>query len=163
MFFAGTDMFEGDGDAATFAANIKSVGSDGQVVVKVYATSGMTAKALYPLSFYYTTSGNCWFQPMIMSASNCGLPGIASGAIASGCVGWVTVRGKVTDASSPATVMFTGSIGHAVYWGGASGMGATSSAYIGAIHQIGVLMETSVTGTIACDIFLTGNPRAQSL
>ena len=160
--FVGTDMFEGDGADATFNSLIKSHGN-GQVVVKVYATSGMTAKRMYPLMYQYTTSDNGWFQPQVMSASNVGLPGIASAAIASGCVGWVTIRGQVSDASSPATVGFTGSIGHAVYWGGASGIGATSSAYVGAAHQIGFLIETSVTGLVACDIFLTGNEHAQSL
>jgi len=49
--------------------------------------------------------------------------GIASVVIASGCVGWVTLRGPVSGACSPATVEFTGSIGHAVFFADESGNG----------------------------------------
>jgi hypothetical protein len=161
MFFTGTDMFEGDGAAATFNTVIKSQG-DGQVVVKTYATSGMTAKRAYFMHQFYTTSGTGWFQPRVASILAGGLPGIASAAIASGCVGWVTVRGQVSDASFPASIEGTGSIGHAVFilthaTGALGGLGASSSAYLGASHQIGFLIETSVTATLATDIFLTGN------
>ena len=161
MFFTGTDMIEGDGAAATFHALIKSQGN-GQVVAETYATSGMTAKRPYVMTYQYTTSGNGWFQPLAISASNKGLVGIASAAIASGCMGWVTVRGQVLNASSPATVQMNGSMGHAVYWAGASGLAASSSAYIGALHQIGFLIEEA-TATYAANIFLTGNQIAQSV
>ena len=88
--------------------------------------------------------------------------GVASAAIASGCVGWVTVRGVVEDASSPATVEFTGSIGHAVFFTDSSGLGASSSAYLGAMHQCGFLIEEA-TATLAINIFLTGNEKCEAL
>jgi hypothetical protein len=160
MFFMGTDMFEGDGAAATFHSLIKSNGN-GQVLAKVYATSGMTAKRMYVMTHMYSTANNGYFQPLAATASNKGLPGIASAAIASGCVGWVTIRGQALDVSSPATIEMTGSIGHAIFWGGASGMGASSSAYLGQVHQIGFLIEEA-TATLVADIFLTGNAYAQS-
>ena len=166
MFFIGTDTFAGDGTDTTFTANIKSIPASGQVVVKVYATSGMTAKRMYPLSFKYSSDTAGWFAPIGVStaaASQQGLPGIASAAIASGCVGWVTVRGPVTAASSKATDKFTGECGHAVFWGGATGMAASSSAYIGALHQIGFLLTSATGGAAAANIFLTGNEIARSI
>ena len=96
------------------------------------------------------------------------MPGIASAAIASGCEGWVTIRGPVSSASSPATLLMTGSIGHAVYWdptatGALGGLTASSSAYVGALHQVGFLLSTSVTGTLVADIFLTGNQQLTAI
>ena len=164
MFFTGTDMFEGDGDAATFHAIIKSHGN-GQVVVKTYATSGWTAKRPYILSYYCATDDNIpWFSPIPSGVGAVGLVGVASGAIASGCVGWVTVRGTVIDASAPASVDFTGSIGDAVFYTDTSGMGASSSAYLGAAHQIGFLIEDLAAGaTNVVNIFLTGNECTEAM
>jgi hypothetical protein len=163
MFFIGTDMFEGDGAAATFHSLIKT-DTNGRVLVKVYATSGMTSKDIFVITQMYTTesAGTQWLQPLVHTASNKGLVGIASASIAAGCVGWVTVRGPVDNVSSPATVEMTGSIGHAISWFGASGIGASSSAYSGAVHQIGFLLEEA-TGTLAANVFLTGNQYAQSI
>jgi hypothetical protein len=157
MFFVGTDFAESGG---TFSANIKSDGA-GRILAKVYATSGMLTKTGYLLNYQYTTSDNGWFQPMA-AGSNYGLFGIASDAIASGCVGWVTIRGPVDNASSSATVQFTGSIGHAVFFTTASGMGASSSAYVAFPHQIGVLLEEA-TATYAVNICLTGNAYATGM
>lgn len=154
MFFTGTDFFE---SGATNSATIKSDGA-GRILCEVYATSGMLAKSIYHIGQFYTTSGDRWLQPYTIG-SKTGLVGIASGAIASGCVGWVTIRGPVDDASSSATVQFTGSIGHAVFFADGSGMGASSSAYAGLSHQIGFLLEEG-TGTYVANIFLTGNTNA---
>lgn len=157
MFFVDTDFVEVDG---TFSANIKSDGA-GRIVCKVYATSGCVLGTPYRVAYAYTTSGNGWLQPHVLDASEKGLVGIASAAIASGCEGWITVRGPVTGAQGAATSL-TGSIGHAVYWGGATGIGATGSAFQGLVHQIGVLAEYVNESTTA-NIFLTGNLFAQSL
>lgn len=154
MFFTGTDFIESGG---TFSATIKSDGA-GRVLAYVYATSGMLAKSIYHVGQFYATSGTPWLQPYTIG-SKTGLVGIASGAIASGCCGWVTIRGQVDDASSSATVQFTGSIGHAVFFADASGMGASSSAYSGLNHQIGFLLEQA-TGTYVANVFLTGNLNA---
>ena len=155
MFFVGTDFIESGG---TFSANIKSDGA-GRILAKVYATSGMLIKSPYMVGPCYATSGT-YFTPLMGSGATAtgaqGLMGIASGVIASGCVGWVTIRGPVDDASSSATVQFTGSIGHAVFFSEASGLGASSSAYHGLAHQVGFLLEEA-TATYAVNIFLSGN------
>ncbi|KKK48024.1 hypothetical protein LCGC14_3149310, partial [marine sediment metagenome] len=127
---------------------------------------GMLAKGPYVMSHMYATDdGAAWFQPMTVTGSLKGLVGVASAAIASGCIGWVTVRGLVDDASSPASVDFTGSIGDAVFFAGTSGLGASSSTYLGAVHQIGFLAEdlSTVGATNQANIFLTGNQLAQAM
>jgi len=157
MFFVGSDFFESGG---TYSATIKSDGA-GRVLAYVYATSGWTAKRAYAIGPCYATGG-AFFTPLMgaggTSTSAQGLYGVASGAIASGCMGWVTIRGPVDDASSAATVEFTGSIGHSVFLAAGSGMGASTSSYQGRAHQIGFLLEEA-TATLACNVFLTGNLR----
>lgn len=156
MFFVNSDFYE-DG---TFAANLKSDGG-GAIAVKVYATSGCVAKTPYWVTYRYPESGSHYMQATGLNASVKGLIGVASAAITSGCVGWVTIRGPVTDAAGAAT-SFTGSTGHSVYWGGATGIGATGSAFHGLIHQVGFLLEDTSSSTTA-NIFLVGNLNAQSL
>jgi hypothetical protein len=158
MFFVNSDFAEGDG---TFSAQLKNAG-DGRIMAKVYASGGCVSRTPYYVSYGYTTNTSaCWFQATVLTASLKGLLGVASDVIASGCMGWVTIRGPVDDAAGPAT-SFTGSCGHSVYWGGATGIGATSSAYVGYVHQVGVLMQDTNSSTTA-NIFLTGNLQAQSL
>jgi len=158
MFFVNSDFHE---DGATFSANIKS-GGDGKVFVKVYATSGMVAKSPYRIDYGYTTNtGAVWLQPQALATNPMvGLIGIPSGAVASGCVGWVQVRGPVLDVSF-AVASQTGSIGDAVSWASAAGLKATSSTYIGAVHQVGILLAEA-TGTNTGDILLVGNCYAES-
>ena len=157
MFFVNSDFVE----TGTFGANIKS-GGDGRILVRAYASSGCVSRNPYFVSYGYTTNTSaCWFQATALSASQKGLLGVASDVIASGCMGWVTIRGPVDNAAGPAT-SFTGSCGHSVYWGGATGIGATGSAYLGLVHQVGVLLEDTNSSTTA-NIFLSGNLMAQSL
>ena len=161
MFFTGTDMFEGDGAAATFHSVIKS-GGNGLVMAKVYASSNLVAKTPYNVNVAYGTESVAnWFRCTEPTASNIGLIGIPSAAVASGCVGWVTIRGVVEDVAFPAESL-TGSVGTAIYQKSA-GLGGTGSAFIGAVHQVGINLVTvgneSTTGTI----YLTGNLYAQSL
>ena len=160
MFFTGTDMFEGDGAAATFHSVIKS-GGNGLVLAKVYASSNLVAKTPYNVKIGYATGGANWFQATEPTASNIGLIGIPSAAIASGCVGWVTIRGIVNDVACPAESL-TGSVGKAIYQKGA-GLGATGSAYIGAAHQVGIQITTATNSSTTGTILLTGNFYAQSL
>lgn len=158
MFFVDSDFHEADG---TFSANLKSDGA-GAMAVKVYATSGCVVKNPYFVSYGYTTNTSAlWLQATAIGASQNGLLGIASAAIASGCCGWVTIRGPVTNAAAPATSL-TGSIGHSVYWGGATGIGCTGSAFQGLAHQVGFLLEET-SGSTTANIFLVGNLNAQSL
>ena len=161
MFFTGTDMFEGDGAAATFHSVIKS-GGNGQVLAKVYASSNLVANTPYFVKVCYTTANANWFQATEPTASGIGMVGIPSAAIASGCVGWVTVRGICNDAQAPAT-SFTGSVGKAIYLSGATGIGCTGSAYIGAPHQIGIMITTAANSSTTCTILLTGNLYARAI
>jgi hypothetical protein len=160
MFFVDTDFHEGDGAAATFHARIKS-GGNGSLWAQVYASSGCVSRTPHFVSYGYTTSGNGWLQATAISASQVGIIGLPSGAIASGCVGWVQIRGAFDNVAGPAT-SFTGSIGHAVYWGGATGLGATGSAYRGLPYHVGFLLE-GVSSSTTANIFLAGNLYAQSL
>ena len=159
MFFTGTDMFEGDGAAATFHSLIKSAGN-GKVVAKVYASSNLVAKTPYMVRPYYSTADANWFQATELSASGVGLVGIPSMAIASGCVGWVTVRGIVDDAIGAAT-SFTGSVGKAVYHQGATGIGCAASTYAGLPWQIGIQLTTVTNQSTTATIYLTGNMYAR--
>ena len=160
MFFVDSDFFEGDGADATFSARLKS-GGNGKILVQVYATSGMVAKSPYRVDYGYTTSGNGWFIPQSMATNPmAGLIGVASDVCASGCVGWVQIRGPI-EAVSFAVASQTGSIGDAVSWASAAGLKATSSTYIGAVHQVGIL-TAQATGTNTGDIFLVGNCNAES-
>jgi len=161
MFFTGTDMFEGDGAAATFHSLIKSAGN-GKVVAKVYASSNLVMGTPYVVRTAYATGGGAWFQATELAASSIGLVGIPTTAIASGCVGWVTVRGIVDDAQAPAE-SFTGSVGKAIYWGGATGIGCSSTTYIGAAHHVGIMITTAANASTTCTILLTGNMYARSI
>jgi len=158
MFFVNSDFIEGE---ATFAANLKS-GGDGKVLVEVYATSGMVAKSPYRIDYGYTTNtGGRWLQPQAMATNPMvGLIGVASDVCASGCLGWVQIRGPIL-AVSFAVASQTGSIGDAVSWASAAGLKATSSTYIGAVHQVGVFISEA-TGTNTGDILLVGNCYAES-
>lgn len=161
MFFVDSDFFEGDGAAATFGVSLKS-GGNGQVFVKVYATSGMIAKNVYIIEQNYTTADSYWMQPRVIATNpSAGLLGIPNTVVASGCVGWVQVRGPVSAASF-ATASQTGEVGHAVFWASASGLKSTGSAYIGAVHQVGVLLE-EIAGGNSANIYLSGKMYAQSI
>jgi len=150
-FFVDSDFLESDG---TFSANLKSDGA-GQILCKVYVSSGCVINTPYIVDYRYTTSGAGWLTATGLAASMRGLLGVASTAIASGCVGWITVRGPVNNVQGAAT-SFTGSVGHAVYWAGATGLGASTSTYIGLAYQVGVLLEETDASTTA-NIYLTGN------
>lgn len=160
MIFAGSDMFESDG-GGTFAVGMKS-GAGGKMYVRVYATSGCVSLTPYVVGYQYTTDGAGWLQAQDLATNPVvGLIGIGSGAVASGSFGWLQVRGQVNDVVGN-TASFTGSLGHSVYWGGASTLGATSSAYTGASHQV-ALLTTEGNGSTVGDIYLVGNRYAESL
>ena len=163
MFFIGSDFTEGDGADATFAARMKS-GGNGKVLVEVYCTSGMVAATPYRLDYVYTTesAGAMWLQPRTFATNPArSLIGVASDAVASGCNGWIQIRGQIASVSF-AVASQTGSMGHAVFYTDSSGLGASSSAYLGAMHQCGFLIEEA-TATLAINIFLTGNEKCEAL
>ncbi len=122
------------------------------VYVEAYATSGMVANTPYMIQ--HMGSG---YSATILAASNYAYVGFPDGgaALASGCVGWVQIRGQVNDAQCGAADM-KGSVGHSVFWGAAA-LGASTSVNEGlhTVGQIGVLLEEADASTTT-DIYLTG-------
>jgi len=134
----------------SFDINMRSGGP--KVSVKAYATSGMVANTPYMVQF--AGSG---YNASILAASNYAYVGVHEGgkALASGCTGWVQIRGPVDDVQF-GTADASGSQGHAVFWGAAA-VGASSSAFEGLhkVGQIGVLLE-SVDESTTANLYLTG-------
>jgi len=131
----------------------------GKVFIQAYATSGIVANT--PMLVQFMGSG---YNATLISActSEAGFGGYPKDgkALASGCVGWVQVRGKIEDVQAFVATGFTGSVGHSVFMGAtatAGGFGATSSANVGngAIGQIGVLLEAA-SGSLTTTMYLTG-------
>lgn len=120
--------------------------------MQAYATSGAVENT--PMAIQFMGSG---YNATALIGSIYAYVGVPEGtqSIASGCVGWFIIRGPVTDCQGAAT-SFTGSVGHGVYWGGATGLGASSSAHVGnpALH-VGVLLEET-SGSTTANIYLCG-------
>jgi len=150
MLLVGSDYIDND---SSFNTVMRKDGD--RVFVKAYATSGAAANT----PKYILWSGSC-FAATAVVASAYGYIGVVqdANAIASGCVGWVQIRGLVSDCQAYAAAGFTGSVGHSVFILGTTvGLGATGSAYVGNpdIGQCGVLAQYANSSTTA-DIFLTG-------
>jgi hypothetical protein len=164
MFFVKSDFNDGDGAYATFSARLKSAGN-GKILVQVYATGGCVAGTPYIVRYGYTTesAGALWLQAHAFATNPAvGLIGVASDAISAGSLGWVQVRGPIGSVSFGVASQ-TGSIGHAVFWGSSNGLKATSSTYIGAVHQVGILTSSCTGGTNSASLLLLGNAYAQSV
>ena len=148
MMIVGTDYIDNGG---SFNLAMKKEGPN--VFVKTYATSGIVANEPAEIRF----KGSCYTAgSMNHTASRSAYIGIPEAAIASGYMGWVQVRGKVKDAQGAASLYFSGSVGHGVYWvASSSGIGASGSAYLADGNHIGVLLEETSVSTTA-DIYLTG-------
>lgn len=159
MFFTGTDYFEGDGAAATFHALIKS-GGNGKLFVRVFASAGCSKRSPFRVDYNHA-SGTLHMGAKALATNPArGLVGIPAASIGVGSYGWIQVRGECTATGLQGS--FTGSIGHAVYWGAAD-LGATASAYVGAEHQVGFLLtEYGGGGSNVGHMYLTGNMYAQS-
>jgi hypothetical protein len=131
----------------------------GKVFIQAYAAGGIVANT--PMLVQFMGSG---YAATLISACTaemgyCGYPKDGK-ALASGCVGWVQVRGKIEEVQGFVATAFTGSVGHSVFMGAtatAGGLGATSSANVGngAIGQIGVLLEAA-SGSLTTTVYLTG-------
>jgi hypothetical protein len=85
-----------------------------------------------------------------------GYIGFAADAIASGCVGWVQVRGEVSNCVTAAG-SFTGSVGDAVTWGAtaSAGLHANSSTFHTLDQHVGFLLQEA-TATTSTKLFLVG-------
>ena len=153
MLHVGNDTLDKIG---SFNTQIKT-DRNGGVFVYAISSGGAVVGQPYPLLF----KGSC-YSATDLSASYKARIGIPPAALTSGCAGWFQIRGLVTGAQGAAT-SFNGSFGHAVYWGGATGLGAADSAYQALLHQVGILVEdVGGGGSTTANIWLTGK-RSQSL
>lgn len=135
---------------ASFNSQMRA--GNGNVSLRAYATSGMVADT--PYAVQWMGSG---YNATILAASIYAYVGVPEGgkAVASGCMGWVQVRGYRTGVQG-GTTDFMGSQGHSIFWGAAA-LGASTSAYQGLLHQVGVLMEDLGGGaSTTANIYLTG-------
>jgi len=147
MLFTGNDFVD---TSSSFDTAMKA-GSNGALFVRAYATSGALMGVPKPILWH--GSG---YAATALHASIRGVLGIANDTVASGCVGWFQIRGYVADAQGGATC-FAGSYGHAVYWGGATGLGCSSSAFTGISHMVAIMAEDVGGGSsTTANIYLIG-------
>lgn len=125
-------LYDNINNGSSFNTNFRA--GNGKAFVQAYATSGMVADTPYMIQF--AGSG---YTATILAASNYAYVGVPERVVASGCVGWVQVRGR-RDGVQGGAGDYMGSQGHAVFWGAAA-LGASTSAYSGLLHQVGVLLE----------------------
>jgi len=148
MLLVGSDFIDNN---ASFNTKLKRDGA--KVFVQAIALAGVDENT--PVMVQFGGSGYC---ASALADSNYAYIGVPEGtqSIGVGSVGWLQIRGPVTDVQGAATSM-TGSVGHAVYWAGATGLGATVSGNVGNldIGQIGILTE-EVSSSTTGNIYLTG-------
>ena len=148
MMLVGSDFIDNN---ASFTTQLKRNGPN--VFIYAFAAAGVSANT--PAAIQHMGSG---YNATALAASNYGYVGVPEGtqSVSAGSWGWFQIRGKVTDAQGAATSL-TGSVGHNVYWAGATGLGATTSGNVGnqAIGQVGVLLEETSSSTTG-NIYLTG-------
>ena len=127
-------------DASSFNISMRAGAS--KVFVEAYATSGMVANTPYAISF--AGSG---YNATVLVASIYAVPGVPERAVASGCMGWVQIRGNVEGVQASAAES-TGSVGHTVFWTAAA-IAASTSANRGyhQLGQIGVLTKAAAAST----------------
>jgi len=147
MMIIGSDFIDNN---ASFTTSAKRNGP--KVYLKAWAESGVDENT--PAAIMFGGSG---YVATALIGSIYGYVGVPEGtqSVGVGSWGWFQIRGPVDDVQG-GTLSFTGSIGHNVYWAGATGLGATSSANIGApTLGVGVLLEETSSSTTA-NIYLTG-------
>jgi len=148
MLIMGTDYMCND---ASVDLSMKRNGPS--VFLKAYATSGAVEN--FPVMIQPGGSG---YNATAIAETNYCYIGIPEGtqAVASGCVGWFQIRGPVDNVQGASTSM-AGSIGHAVYWADATGLGCSGSIYVGnpLVGQIGTLRQYADESTTV-NIYLTG-------
>ena len=145
----GVDFFESDAGSPSFNTSLKS-GGNGKIFVKTLSESAVAANV--PVFLWYAEGST--YESTALGASYLGAVGVPEAAIASGCLGWVQVRGVASNVQF-GTGDASGSAGNAVFWG-AGAVGASSSAVNGFTHQIGVVVGTELNGSTTGDIFLWG-------
>uniref|UniRef100_A0A6H1ZV82 Uncharacterized protein n=1 Tax=viral metagenome TaxID=1070528 RepID=A0A6H1ZV82_9ZZZZ len=147
MMIIGSDFIDNN---ASFTTSAKRNGP--KIFVKAWAESGVDENT--PAAIMFGGSG---YVATALIGSIYAYVGVPEGtqSVGAGSWGWFQIRGPVTDVQGAAT-SFTGSVGHNVYWAGATGLGATSSANIGSpALGVGVLLEAASSSTTS-NIYLTG-------
>ena len=143
---------------ASFNTRLKSGGPN--VFVQAYAANGVTANTPQLVQWSGSTFAATAISACTSQVGYCGYPE-GGAAIASGCMGWVQIRGNLgSNVQGFVATAFTGSVGHSVFMGvtaTAGGLGATSSGNVGnpAIGQVGVLLEEA-SGSLTTTVYLTG-------
>lgn len=145
------------------------IGMDGADVVGSFNTQIKTDRSGKAYVYAYAVGGAALKTPKALlwmgsgyaaTALNTGMNarvGIPGAVIASGCVGWFQIRGFCSDVQGAAT-SFSGSFGHAVYWGGATGLGASASAWVNVPSQVAVLAEdVGGGGSTTANLWLVGD------
>jgi len=151
MLIVGTDTLA-DAQNGSFNTATKVDNSNGKVYVQAVTNDALTsnevAMVLPAGSTYLATAPEVSVRAMI---------GFAAGAIASACVGWVQIRGQVSNCITAAGSI-NGSLGHAISWGAtaSAGLHCNSSSYQGLSQHVGYLTMASATATTQFDMFLVG-------
>jgi len=101
----------------------------------------------------YTLPMGSGLMATILAASTYGVVGVTDATVGAGSWGWVQVEGKASDVQFGAGDA-KGSVGHSVFWG-ATALGASDSAYLGLLSQVGQLLQLTNASTTAT-IYLTG-------
>ena len=143
---------DGADAVGSFNTQIKTDRS-GKAYVNAYATSGGVIDTPYVLLWH--GSG---YAATALGTGIRGKIGIPGETVGSGSLAWYQVRGFASDVQGAATSFTAGSFGHAIYWGGATGLGCSASAYVGVASQVGILMEDLGAGanSTTANIWLTG-------
>ena len=147
MMIIGSDFIDNN---ASFTTSAKRNGA--KVYLKAWAESGVDENTPCAIQF-----GGSGYTATALVASIYAYVGVPEGtqSVGAGSWGWFQIRGPVDDVQGP-TLSFTGSIGHNVYWAGATGLGASSSANIGSpALGVGILTQAASSSTTA-NIYLTG-------
>ena len=134
----------------TSKANVSFRAGNGDAFVEAYAAGGMVANT--PYAVQYSAS---LVNATVLAASIWGMVGVPERVVASGCTGWVQIRGKVTDVQASAAES-TGSVGHIIQWH-AGTISASSSTYLGdpALGDVGMLVQEANAST-TLSIWLSG-------
>jgi len=149
MLLMGSDFIDNN---ASFNTQMKRNGPN--IYLWAYAASGTDENS--PALIQHMGSG---YNATALAASLMGFIGVPEGtqSVGAGSWAWYQIRGKVEDVQGAAT-SFTGSVGHGIYYGAATGLGATGSSYIGgspSVGRVGVLLQYANESTTA-DIYLEG-------
>ena len=134
----------------TSDADVSFRSGNGKAFVKAYAGGGMVANTPYAVQFSASL-----YNATVLVASIWGMVGVPVGVVASGCTGWVQVRGHVEDVQASAAESI-GSVGHMISWH-AGTICASSSTHIGSpyIGDVGMLTKYANSST-TLNIYLTG-------